>query len=238
MVRFLVAKGAKLDVGLDDYPVFNPLNCALDGGHYDIASFLIEAGANFNRGPVFRAPPFAFACELIGTGSDKVPGLALAALMVDRGLDANAGRDGLGFGPEKRPIYAAIASGEPQLVSAVIAGGGDVRGWVEGDGKRSYDSWMVQFDGELYATPLDFATALGCPEIIAIISNALKRPVSRRPETSGRAGFGAKPTVPYMGKCPMRASNIEVMADFRSWKVGIYVPCRSASARGLAHNGR
>jgi ankyrin repeat protein len=181
MVRFLVSKGAKLDVGLNDL-YCNPLNCALGSRHYDTAAFLIEVGANFNAKPrraksfsgESRAwPPFAFACELIETGRAKAQGLALAALMVECGLDANArtGEDWLG--PEKRPIYAAIASGEPQLVSAVIAAGADVRGWVDGDDEDSRGKWKLEFDGEVYMTPLDFAIARGSPEIIAMVSNAL-----------------------------------------------------------------
>jgi hypothetical protein len=103
--------------------------------------------------------------------------------MIERGLDANAVCDGdilARFGPGNRPLYAAIASGEPQLVSAVIAGGADVRGWVRGDDLRSCDSWKVEFDGEAYTTPLDFATALSCPEIIAMVSDALTHRVGRR----------------------------------------------------------
>jgi hypothetical protein len=137
MVRFLVSKGARLDVGLSE-DCSNPLNCALESDHYDIATFLIEAGANF-KGKVRhikgiswespRVPAFAFACELIETGRAKVQGLVLAALMIERGLDANACGEKFWSGPERRPIYAAIASGEPQLVAAVIAAGANVRGW-------------------------------------------------------------------------------------------------------------
>jgi hypothetical protein len=59
--------------------------------------------------------------------------LVFAALMVERGLDANGCSDKSGFGPAKRPIYAAFASREPQLVYAVVAAGANVRGWVDGD---------------------------------------------------------------------------------------------------------
>jgi hypothetical protein len=41
--------------------------------------------------------------------------------MIELGLDANAGVDDLRFAPEDRPIYAAIASGVPQLVRGVMA---------------------------------------------------------------------------------------------------------------------
>jgi ankyrin repeat protein len=181
MVRFLVSKGAKVDIGLSEH-CFNPLKCALPSGHYDIAAFLIEAGANFNAEPRHRRrmcyenpvwPPFAFACELIEMGYAKTQGLALAALIVERGLDANAVGSNFWFRPETRPIYAAIASGEPQLVSAVIAAGANVRGWVDGDDEHSFLEWALTFDGEIYMTPLDFANARGSPEIIAMISNAL-----------------------------------------------------------------
>jgi ankyrin repeat protein len=183
MVRYLVSKGAKVDIGLSEN-CFNPLNCALDSGHYDIAAFLIEAGANFNAEPLRTSlshwdsaawPPFAFACELIETGRAKAQGLVLAALMVERGLDANAYRSKFRPWPrpEKRPIYAAIASGEPQLVSAVIAAGANVHGWANRDDERSRRKRKLAFDGETYMTPLDFAFARGCPEIIAMVSNAL-----------------------------------------------------------------
>jgi hypothetical protein len=150
MLRFLVRKGAKLDVGLDvpGETRFNPLHCALSCGHYrsdyDVATFLIEAGANFNAQPAQNSqlwlrevPPFGFACELIETGRDKAQGLALAALMFQHGFDPSANAKHYTFGPPLRPIYAAIASGEPQLVSSVIAAGADVRGWVEGGGTVS-----------------------------------------------------------------------------------------------------
>jgi ankyrin repeat protein len=177
MVRFLVSEGAKLDIGLDEC-CCNPLNRALDRGHYDIAAFLIEAGANFNSSPWISQessaqPAFAFVCELIETGRAKAQGLMLAALMFKRGLDANARSNARLRGPAKRPIYAAIASGEAQLVSAVIAAGADVRGWVDGDDERSRRKWELEFDGGIYMTPLDFAIARGSPEIIAMISNAL-----------------------------------------------------------------
>jgi ankyrin repeat protein len=180
MVRFLISKGAKLDVGLNEY-CLNPLKCALLRCHYDIAAFLIEAGANFNaksrlswfsgESPVWT--PFAFACELIEQGRAKAQGLVLAALMVEHGLDANVCNGESCPGPGKRPIYAAIASGEPQLVSAVIAAGANVRGWVDGDDEGSLCEWKLEFDGETSMTPLDFAKTRGCPEIIAMVSNAL-----------------------------------------------------------------
>jgi hypothetical protein len=93
--------------------------------------------------------------------------------MVERGLDANTCSGEFLLGPAKRPIYAAIASGEPQLVSAVISAGADVRGWVDGDDDDSLYEWKLDFDGESYMTPLDFAIARGSPEIIAMVSNAL-----------------------------------------------------------------
>jgi ankyrin repeat protein len=139
MVRFLVSEGAELDGGLNE-DCFNPLNCALRSGHYDIAAFLFEAGANVNAEPSYSRDsptwawtPFGFACELIETGGAKAQGLALAALMIERGLDANTCTSEFWHGPAKRPIYAAIASWVPQLVSAVIAAGANVRGWVDGD---------------------------------------------------------------------------------------------------------
>jgi ankyrin repeat protein len=177
MVRFLMSKGARLDIGLNDGR-FSPLNCALKGGHYDIAAFLIEAGANFNAVPTFSLElparrPFPFACELIDTGRAKAQGLVLATLMVERGIDANACGNDVRLGPGKRPIYAAIASGEPQLVSAVIAAGANVRGWVDGDDEGSHRQWKLEFDGEIFVTPLDFAIARGYPGVIALVSDAL-----------------------------------------------------------------
>jgi ankyrin repeat protein len=177
MVRFLVSKGAKVDIGLNE-DCFNPLDCALKNAHHDIAAFLIEAGANFNAEPSFSwqsptRPPFAVACELVETGRAKAQGLVLAALMVEHGIDPNACSGGFWLRPAIRPIYAAIASGEPQLVSAVIAAGANVRGWVDGDDKGSHGEWELRFDGESYTTPLDFAIARGSPEMIAMISNAL-----------------------------------------------------------------
>jgi hypothetical protein len=99
--------------------------------------------------------------------------LVLAALMVEHGLDTNPWSNQSRFGPQNRPIYAAIASGEPQLVSAVIAAGANVRGWVDGGDWLSRREWELHFDGESYMTPLDFANARGSPEIIAMVSNAL-----------------------------------------------------------------
>jgi hypothetical protein len=47
MVRFLGARGAKLDIGLDGHQL-NRLNCALARSHYRVATFLINACANFD----------------------------------------------------------------------------------------------------------------------------------------------------------------------------------------------
>jgi ankyrin repeat protein len=186
MVRLLVGKRAKLDIGLDGPsldplrlvlggPQCNPLECALKNRHYDAATFLIGAGANFNKAPPtgFSMTPFARMCELIEIGRDREQASALADLMIERGLDPDGSIRDCFFAPGTRPIYAAIASGEPRLVSALIAAGANVRGWVDGDEKRLLDEWKLDFDGEVYTTPLDFATARGCSEIIAIISDAL-----------------------------------------------------------------
>jgi ankyrin repeat protein len=174
MVRFLVAKGAKLDAYRG-----NPLYSALASGHYDIAAFLIEAGANFDAKPCGgwnrpgeSRPPFAFVCELIETGRDKAQAQALALLMIERGLDANAGANDRRFGLKDFPIYAAIASGDPQVVSALIAAGADVSTQA-GVGRQPFQRLMN--DGEVHelTTPLELATACGCPEIVALISDAL-----------------------------------------------------------------
>jgi hypothetical protein len=106
-------------------------------------------------------------------GPDREQALLLADLMIERGLYADGLIRNGWFASGPRLIYAAIASGEPRLVSALIAAGANVRGWVDGDEKRSVDEWKLDFDGEVYTTPLDFATARGYPEIIAIISDAL-----------------------------------------------------------------
>jgi hypothetical protein len=60
MVRFLVSKGAKLDIGPDER-CLESLNCALGRGHYDIAAFLIEAGATFNAAPLYTSTQFGSA---------------------------------------------------------------------------------------------------------------------------------------------------------------------------------
>jgi ankyrin repeat protein len=186
MVRFLVGKGAKLDVGFAcspfdelfhplDEPPSNPLACALSNRHYDAATLLIGAGANFNEAPPtdLSMAPFARVCELIGMGRDREQALALADLMIERGLDPDGHANVCFFVPGTRPIYAAIASGEPRLVSALIAAGANVRGWVDGDERCYLTEWRLSFDGEVYTTPFDFASAQGCPEIIAMISDAL-----------------------------------------------------------------
>jgi ankyrin repeat protein len=94
MVRFLVGKGAKLNVGLHEEKAFgpyDPLACALKHRQYDIATFLLEAGATFNATSWRGRPPLARVCELIETEPDKAKPLAPATLMVQRGLDTNAG---------------------------------------------------------------------------------------------------------------------------------------------------
>jgi ankyrin repeat protein len=189
MVGFLGGKGAKLDMDLDGpsldpcdpllrvfyWPQCNPLDCALRNGHYDAATLLIGAGANFNEASSMglSMAPFARTCELIEIGRDRERALALADLMIERGLRADGCVMDCFFAPGTRPIYAAIASGEPRLVSALIAAGANVRGWVDGDEERSLDEWKLDFDGEIYKTPLEFASARGCPEIVAMISDAL-----------------------------------------------------------------
>jgi hypothetical protein len=93
--------------------------------------------------------------------------LALPLLMLERGLDANGRVNHWRWVPAHHPIYAAIASGEPQLVSEVISAGGDVRGDVV------VPACAGRGDGAVCRPPLDLAKALGCPEIIALISRAL-----------------------------------------------------------------
>jgi hypothetical protein len=63
-------------------------------------------------------------------GGDRTQAIRLATLMVERRLWANASSSLVWLGPENRPIYAAIESGEPRVVDLVIAVGANVRmGW-------------------------------------------------------------------------------------------------------------
>jgi hypothetical protein len=68
--------------------------------------------------------------------------------MVELELDAGAESDVCGFMPGNRPLYAAIASTEPRLASALVTARDDVRGWVGGSGMRSHESGKLVLDGE------------------------------------------------------------------------------------------
>jgi hypothetical protein len=129
-----------------------------------LAAFLFEAGATFNATSGGTRLPSARVCELIETEPNKAKALALAALMVQGGLDPNAGSvRGLWVHPEDRPIYPAFATGEPRLVASVFAAGADVRGWVDGDDGRWDGAWTVEFHGKVCFTPTALAVARGCP---------------------------------------------------------------------------
>jgi ankyrin repeat protein len=123
LVELLVEKGQPLD---------GALGYAIERGAFDIARFLIESGAMVNdchgeyadrpdteRG---RMPLFWRVCENIRVGCDKTESIALANFMIEHGLDVNFSDDGL----DATPIFAAIMSGQAELVCRLIRGGANL----------------------------------------------------------------------------------------------------------------
>ena len=119
-----------------------PLGSALHDQAYDCTRFLIEAGAESDQpdslyGYRIGAPPFAF---------NRAGGLRR------RGWKRTI-EDGI-------PIFAAIQSGVPQLVKAVI----------DANQRMPEFNLVVFGKDEVEYTPLSFAEAFGNAEIIAMVA--------------------------------------------------------------------
>ncbi len=143
VVRLLVGAGSTPDPREAGNDVNVPLAEAADGGHVDVAHFLLDAGADPDRANRFDATALYQAAKLKDT--------ALAARLIAMGADVAFRRD-MTF---ETPLHNAAARSTPEMVRLLIEAGAplDARDW----------------DGE---TPLFQAALLGRHEIVAILVEA------------------------------------------------------------------
>ncbi len=94
---------------------FQPLGLACFFGHYDVARFLIERGAEINspsRNPQKVMPLHSAAANR---------SLEIARLLLEHGADPDARQEG-----DFTPLHEAAANGQLELVSLLLAHGADV----------------------------------------------------------------------------------------------------------------
>ncbi|MBX3531194.1 MAG: ankyrin repeat domain-containing protein [Rhizobiaceae bacterium] len=143
VVALLVGAGATPDPREVDLDVNVPLVEAANGGHVDVANFLLDSGANPNRGSRHDGTPLHEAARL----GDP----ALAARLIAMGADP-AAREDMTF---KTPLHNAARWGRADAVRLLIEAGAplDARDW----------------DGQ---TPLWVAAWLGKHEIVELLMEA------------------------------------------------------------------
>lgn len=98
-VRHLVAAGA--DIDLEDPERIAPLNMALLNLHFEVAAYLVQAGADVNRWDFFGRSPLYMAADVStlpmkGNGAmavipseDAVTALDVAKMLLEKGADPN-----------------------------------------------------------------------------------------------------------------------------------------------------
>ncbi len=94
---------------------FQPLGLACFFGHYDIARFLIESGAEVNspsRNDQKVTPLHSAAASR---------SLEISRLLLDHGADPDARQEG-----DFTPLHEAAANGQLELVSLLVAHGADI----------------------------------------------------------------------------------------------------------------
>lgn len=94
---------------------FQPLGLACFFGHYEIARFLVESGAEVNaasQNPQRVMPLHSAAASR---------SLEIARLLLEHGADPNARQEG-----DFMPLHEAAANGQIELVSLLLAHGADI----------------------------------------------------------------------------------------------------------------
>jgi ankyrin repeat protein len=143
IVRLLVGAGATPDPREADTDVKVPLVEAANGGHVDVAHFLLDSGADPNRGSRHDGTPLHEAAGLSDT--------TLAARLIALGADPAARRDMT----RETPLHNAARWGRVEVVRRLIKAGAplDARDW----------------HGQ---TPLWIAARLGRHEIVELLISA------------------------------------------------------------------
>ena len=131
----LVAGGADLD--LPDPHRVTPLNMALLNLHFDLAAYLIEAGADINKWDLYGRSPLYLAADMstipvMGNGEmvvlpsmDKLKALDVARLLLDKGANVNAQlkrRPPYRNVPQDRGGDSILSMGATPLLRAARAG--------------------------------------------------------------------------------------------------------------------
>ena len=131
----LVAGGADLD--LPDPHRVTPLNMALLNLHFDLAAYLIEAGADINKWDLYGRSPLYLAADMstipvMGNGAmvvlpsmDKLKALDVARLLLDKGANVNAQlkrRPPYRNVPQDRGGDSILSMGATPLLRAARAG--------------------------------------------------------------------------------------------------------------------
>jgi uncharacterized protein len=133
--RHLIAAGA--DPDLEDPERITPLNMALLNLHFEVAKYLVEAGADLNKWDLFGRSPVYMAADVStlpvkGNGAmavipseDSVTALDVARLMLDKGADPNIRlkrRPPYRDVPQDRGGDIILAQGATPLLRAARAG--------------------------------------------------------------------------------------------------------------------
>lgn len=149
-----------------------PLHWAAQGGHLEVAKFLIARGANVNELNIQKETPLVYAAE----GGY----LKLAELLIAKGADINV-RTAL----QASPIHYALWSDRTAMVKLLLRKGADSK-WERGTGftllheaanHQSLETvdlllkkgMAVDRKTDAGATPLHFAALHGTPETVSLL---------------------------------------------------------------------
>ncbi len=157
--------GGAFDAGiLEQLGGFSPLLFAARNGHVDVASALLDAGAEIDAVAGNQASPLVVAAH---SGHTK-----LAQMLLERGADANA------IGAGYNALHAAILRGDRSLVLALLDHGADpnVRlqrpNWVQ----RSSEDWALR-TAMVGATPYWIAASFREAEIMRALVDGGAEPL-------------------------------------------------------------
>ncbi|KZM20487.1 hypothetical protein ST47_g8336 [Ascochyta rabiei] len=150
VVDFLIKNGANVDSIPESFLAKSPLQMAVQGGHVQISSMLLVAGADVNASRWFQPPLFlaarhgheqittmllsvganidaqAIGCTALGQasffGHEKI-----VKLLLDAGADCNVGDAGW------KPLKNAIEGGYVSIIELLVASGAETRGRTLGE---------------------------------------------------------------------------------------------------------
>lgn len=174
VVKLLVGAGATPDPREPDTDVNVPLVEAADGGHVDVALFLLDSGADPDRGSRHDGPPLHAAAGLRDT--------TLAARLIAMGADPAARRD-MTF---ETPLHHAARRGNVDAVRLLVEAGAplDARDW---DGQTPL--WIAAWLGriEVVALLVEAGAAIDIPDENG--RTAMVAAMTRRPEPEWEKGI-------------------------------------------------